>query len=201
MGEETGHFGRKQTRTYKSWACMKARCLNPNNKNYAQYAGRGISVCKRWLKWNNFFADMGICPDGLELERVKNGRGYYPSNCVWADRSTQMRNTCNTRHLIYEGARMSLAEACEKAGLPRYLVVNRLGKGESTRKALGRPAKPRVVPRSAQIAASLGISEKALWKRIASGWTVEAATTTPKISAKESGAWAKIKPANFRGRK
>jgi len=38
---------------------MKARCLYQKDKEYKNYGGRGIRVYKRWLKFENFFADMG----------------------------------------------------------------------------------------------------------------------------------------------
>ena len=51
--------GQVKTGAYNSWYAMKQRCLNPNNINYARYGGRGITVCERWLKFENFYADMG----------------------------------------------------------------------------------------------------------------------------------------------
>src|ERR1043166_7168154 len=44
---------------YNVWAAMKDRCLNPNTANYANYGGRGITVCERWMTFENFIADMG----------------------------------------------------------------------------------------------------------------------------------------------
>jgi len=79
-------------RTYNSWDNMLQRCTNPNREEWPYYGGRGLKVCKRWHKFENFLADMGERPEGLTLERVKNHLGYRPSNCVWATREEQARN-------------------------------------------------------------------------------------------------------------
>jgi hypothetical protein len=81
-------------REYESWSGAKKRCTNPNTVGYKNYGGRGISMCERWFNsFENFFADMGICPDNFSIERVNNDGNYEPSNCIWADRKTQANNT------------------------------------------------------------------------------------------------------------
>ena len=82
---------------------MKQRCTNPNNRQYEEYGGRGITVCKRWLIFANFFEDMGEKPEGLSIERPDNDKGYSPGNCVWADRKTQNSNKRNNRWLEANG--------------------------------------------------------------------------------------------------
>ena len=78
--------------TYRSWRAMLTRCTNPYSVSYAQYGGRGVAVCDRWLKFPTFLADMGIRPPGTSLDRIDNSRGYEPANCRWASRSEQNRN-------------------------------------------------------------------------------------------------------------
>jgi len=78
---------------YSSWESMNQRCLNPNNSAYRNYGGRGVTVCKRWRKFENFLEDMGPRPSrAYSLERVKNELGYSKSNCVWATKAQQVRN-------------------------------------------------------------------------------------------------------------
>ncbi len=61
--------------------------------DYAYYGGRGITVCKAWLKFENFLADMGRRPTPAHtLERKNANKNYTPSNCVWATREAQARN-------------------------------------------------------------------------------------------------------------
>lgn len=86
--------GMSQTRTYTSWECMVQRCTNPKNPNFRKYGKRGITICKRWRRFECFLADMGRRPLGKTLERKNNNRGYKPSNCRWATRKEQRANQC-----------------------------------------------------------------------------------------------------------
>jgi len=89
-----GHTrGRKQTRAYRIWNGMRQRCFNPNNPAYADYGGRGITVCENWRDdFESFFADMLDPPLGLTLDRIDNDGNYEPGNCRWASYSMQNSN-------------------------------------------------------------------------------------------------------------
>ena len=79
---------------------MKMRCLNPKDKHFEDYGGRGITVCDRWQdSFTDFLADMGERPEGLEIERIDNDGNYEPGNCKWATRSEQNSNR-RTKALI-----------------------------------------------------------------------------------------------------
>ena len=90
-GHSRGSNG-KATKEYNAWHNMIQRCENPNRPGYQWWGGRGISVCKSWHKFENFFADMGECPKGLTLERIDNENGYKPDNCKWATPHEQNAN-------------------------------------------------------------------------------------------------------------
>lgn len=83
----------KRSRAYSAWKEMKRRCYNPNSISYAGYGARGITVCEEWrTSFETFFAYMGDCPEGYELDRLDNNKGYEPNNVRWASETTQSRN-------------------------------------------------------------------------------------------------------------
>ncbi len=95
FGKETVHgYARRGTRIpiYKTWVNMRQRCYDDKNKAYRYYGGRGISVCSRWFKFENFLADMGPKPEGLTIDRINSEGHYMPSNCRWATRQQQSAN-------------------------------------------------------------------------------------------------------------
>ena len=78
---------------YNSWYSMRQRCEDPNNKEYQHYGGRGIKVCERWDKFENFLEDMGSKPyPNYSIERVDNNGDYEPFNCIWGTPEQQARN-------------------------------------------------------------------------------------------------------------
>lgn len=96
-----GHCTGKTTVEYMAYVNMINRCYYESGVAYKHYGGRGIKVCKRWMRgelqkngFMCFLEDMGIKPNKkLTLERVNNEKGYSPSNCKWATRSEQCLNT------------------------------------------------------------------------------------------------------------
>lgn len=77
---------------YNIWNNMLQRCNNPRNPQYHYYGGRGIRVCERWLKIENFIEDLGPRPKGFTIERKNNEKGYYQENCIWATPAIQAKN-------------------------------------------------------------------------------------------------------------
>lgn len=85
--------GMSNSPEFAIWRTMRQRCSNLKNKDYADYGGRGITVCDRWAKsFLSFYKDMGPRPAGKWLERSNNDLGYGPGNCIWATPKQQNNN-------------------------------------------------------------------------------------------------------------
>lgn len=76
---------------------MLRRCNNPSQQNYARYGAKGIKVCPEWHDFQNFYADMGVKPEGLTLDRLDPTKGYYKDNCRWA---TVKEQNDSRRHVL-----------------------------------------------------------------------------------------------------
>jgi hypothetical protein len=72
--------GLRKTRAYRIWIGMRQRCRNQNYHDYPNYGGRGITICERWARFEDFIADMGECPPGLTLDRIDNDGNYELGN-------------------------------------------------------------------------------------------------------------------------
>ena len=111
--------GMAKTPIYALWRGMKTRCLNTRSQFYAEYGGRGITICERWLNsFEAFYEDMGPRPDGLSLERKNNDLGCNPENCVWATKKDQARNRRGRRMLTVGKDTKSMAEWAEVVSIP-----------------------------------------------------------------------------------
>lgn len=86
---------------YGVWNGMKQRCFNPNSTGYANYGGRGISVCRRWREsFQHFKNDMGPKPHPTyQLDRRNNDGDYTPKNCRWVSPS---QNGANRKRVAFD---------------------------------------------------------------------------------------------------
>ena len=64
---------------------MIQRCTNPNTNMYYRYGERGITVCKQWFKFLDFYnwAISNGYKQGLTIDRRDNDGNYCPDNCQW----------------------------------------------------------------------------------------------------------------------
>jgi hypothetical protein len=126
LGSRKTH-GLSRTKIYQLWAAMIQRCTNPNRQCFRYYGGLGVTVCERWMTFENFHADMGEKPDGMSLDRIDTNGPYEPGNCRWADYVTQATNQrkkklrktdekeCrNCKSMVAEYMRRGLCHACDE---------------------------------------------------------------------------------------
>jgi hypothetical protein len=86
--------GLSHTLLHGVWRAMKDRCYNKNNRRYADYGGRGIRICRRWMfSFVAFMNDVGPRPSPAHsIDRINNDKGYSPGNVRWATKSEQTLN-------------------------------------------------------------------------------------------------------------
>lgn len=139
--DRTTH-GLSATPEYEVWTGMIDRCMNQECEKYADYGGRGIRVCERWLDVRNFYADMAPRPEGLSLGRRDNDGDYTPDNCRWESWDEQRNNKRTTVWVTYMGEEMSISQCARKLGIHYQTLRSRLLNG-SLHDALTKPLRGR----------------------------------------------------------
>lgn len=178
------------------WASMMTRCANPNNRNYANYGGRGITVCYEWKKFSNFYEwsiNNGFIP-GLSIDRIDTNKGYSPDNCRYITLEEQQQNKRNNRIFIdpFDDERLCLAAIAKKYNIPEDTFRKRIDKYKMPlEKALTKPYKETskwnilVDPFDGErlcltaMARKYGLNPITLSTRIRNGWNLEKAIVTP----------------------
>lgn len=125
-GDANRTHGRYGDPIYFVWAGIVQRCTNPNSTVYYRYGGAGITVCKRWLKFENFLADMGERPAGHSVDRINGAKGYSPSNCRWATRQMQRENNKDVVWYEHRGKKMTLDTIAALEKIPRTSLYRRV---------------------------------------------------------------------------
>ena len=131
------------------WYGMKKRCLDHKHKAYMYYGGRGISVCERWMNFNNFLEDMGTPNESDTLERIDNNLGYLKENCKWATMKEQSSNKRNLLFFTIEGITKTLPQWSIFYKKNNKVVYERIFHlGWSLDQALGLSEKPNRKPKT-----------------------------------------------------
>lgn len=121
---------KKQMKEYSIWKGLKTRVTNPNSDDAENYYFKGIDCCERWLNsFEDFYADMGKCPEGYTIDRINNNLGYFPENCRWATTTEQSNNRGDFNILItYNGITKTLKMWTDFLGLNYNTVYNRMNR-------------------------------------------------------------------------
>lgn len=128
--------GGEKDRTYSVWSSMRSRCRDMLNH---KYGGRGITVCERWEKYENFLADMGLRPEALSIDRIDTNGNYEPENCRWATATEQANNRRGNRRFEYKGESKTLAELSRISGIKSLTLSSRLQRGWSLEQSITTP--------------------------------------------------------------
>lgn len=139
IGNLNKSHGMSNTSTYRIWLGMRRRCYSEKANTYERYGGRGITICKRWNKFENFHADMGERPKGMTLDRWDNNKSYCKSNCRWASYQIQANNKRNNHLITFKGKVQTMAQWSREIGLSQSALKMRLKRGWSVERALTEP--------------------------------------------------------------
>lgn len=98
-------------RAYKIWNSMLQRCYDKSFHEYGNYGGIGVTVCKRWHNFTNFFYDIKSLygyydwkkSRKYELDKDYFGYDVYcPEGCLFIEKSINTK-LCRARALEYKG--------------------------------------------------------------------------------------------------
>ena len=136
--------GRNKTVEHGIWCGIRNRCLNKNNKAFASYGGRGITVSEEWLSsFENFYRDMGPRPGkDYSIDRIDNDKGYSKENCRWATRKEQNNNQRSNRIIEFNNKSQNLTAWAAETGFAFDTLRARLDNyGWSVEQAFTTPLK------------------------------------------------------------
>lgn len=144
-GKARRTHGKRKSLEYNTWAKLKDRCYNKNDKKYKDYGGRGITVCDTWLNsFQQFLEDMGEKPSPKHsIERKDNNGNYCKENCVWETKKKQAINRRNTTFIEYNGEIKPLAEWAEIFNIRINTLHSRINHKWDIHKALTTPVRER----------------------------------------------------------
>jgi hypothetical protein len=135
--ESISTHGMSKTRVYRIWAGMHSRCRQTKNKKIQRlYLDKGIKVCERWNKFENFYEDMGDPPDGMSIDRINGDKGYEPSNCRWATSKQQANNMSSNRLIEYNNKKMTISLWAKEIGVKPNTLNYRIRRGMPLKDAL-----------------------------------------------------------------
>jgi hypothetical protein len=130
-----------QHRLYNIWISMRQRCFNKNSGDYKNYGGRGITICKAWDEYENFYtwAMANGYQDGLTIERKHNNGNYEPDNCTWIPKADQINNTRRSRLISFRGETKTMKQWSDELPISYTKLKSRLKYGWDIESALTTP--------------------------------------------------------------
>jgi hypothetical protein len=125
------HGYSNKERLYQTWKNMRRRCFDPKNSRYAQYGGRGITICPEWNDYIQFrtWALNNGYSDDLTIDRKEVNGNYCPENCRWANAKTQANNVSRNHIIEYKDKRMTMSEFADYLGISYSALQHRIERG------------------------------------------------------------------------
>lgn len=118
---------------------MLDRCYDTKNKRYADYGGRGITICDEWRHSFDNFVQWAInngYKQGLQIDRINNDGNYEPSNCRWVTLKDNCRNRGSNVLVEYNGKFVTIVELSEMLNRPYKEIYYKYRKYGIKRKEL-----------------------------------------------------------------
>jgi len=184
--------GKVNTPEYEVWHGIKQRILNPNNDRYKHYGGRGITLDPAWLKFENFFKDMGKRPVGINgekysIDRKNNNKGYNKDNCRWTTLAVQSNNKQNSIYVTYKNTTRTLSQWAAILKINKTTLGRRIrDKTLTVEQAMfDINPKEKLVTYQKQTksitkwAREFNLKPSFLIQRLNKGWTIDKAINTP----------------------
>lgn len=121
--------GMSRTPIYFTWKNMRYRCEDSARPDYYMYGGRGIKVCDRWQKFENFYEDMGDKPKNMSLDRIDNDGNYEPGNVKWRTPQEQSNNTRRNKYYVYKHKVYTVRGLAKLSRLSYTTIYQRIKRG------------------------------------------------------------------------
>lgn len=191
--QATSHaHGLSKTPEYRIWAGIKQRCFNPKRKEYERYGKAGITMHQPWVEnFEEFYDHLGPRPSKTHsVDRIDNSLGYEPGNVRWATPEEQAQNSSIARPITLNGRTMTASEWSRELGVGFTTIIARLNRNYSAEDVLSRGRisssnEPRLLTfngetkRLVDWAREIGITDRALKKRLRRGVPLERALKNP----------------------
>lgn len=116
-------------RLYRIWCGMRWRC-NPKNHSGCSYVNKHIQICDEWNSFSRFYewAMANGYQEDLTIDRIDYNGNYEPTNCRWADYTTQGNNKCNNHYISYQGETHTMKEWSTITGINYSTLRSRVNR-------------------------------------------------------------------------
>lgn len=133
---------------YSVWWNMMQRCYNPKNKHYKSYGAKGVYVCERWHKVENFVRDMeSSYKEGLHLDKdikKKGNKCYCKECCLWVTPEDNHLFRSDITWIWYKGIRLPMITLANVYGIKIKTLKKRIfDLNWNIERALNEPVKRR----------------------------------------------------------